>query len=125
GRADTGTARDRHSERQKSQHGNCMNRLPLRSINPNSLRGAEAHTDSRCRQSYGERESLGSPQLDRVRAAARQRTAARRATETDGARAERCVACACRPQRGNCPIAAEFKYTAAFFSSAHTALLYP
>ena len=49
---------------------------------------------SRRRHSRGERESLHSPQDDRVRDATRQRAAATRRRETDDARAER------RPVRG-------------------------
>ena len=68
-----------------------MDRRPVGTIDPNSVREAEAHTDSRRRQSRGEPESLCSPQVDRERAAARRRDTARRARETDGARAKRCV----------------------------------
>ena len=68
-----------------------MERRPLGAIDPNSVREAEAHTDSRRRQSHGEPDLLRSPQVDRERAAARRRETARRARETDGARAERCV----------------------------------
>jgi len=71
-----------------------MIRRPLGSIDPNSIRETELHTESRRRHSRGERESLHSPQLDRERDAARQRAAATRRRETDEARAERCV-CDC------------------------------
>ena len=64
-----------------------MNRRPLGSIDPNSIRETELHTECRRRHSRGERESLHSPQLDRVRDAARQRAAATRRRETDEARA--------------------------------------
>ena len=63
-----------------------MNRRPLGSIDPNSIRETELHTECRRRQ---ERESLYSPQHDRERDAARQRAAASRTRETDQARAER------------------------------------
>ena len=80
-----------------------MIRRPLGSIDPNSIRETELHTESRRRHSRGERESLHSrgereslhsPQLHRERDAARQRAAATRRRETDEARAERCV-CDC------------------------------
>ena len=71
-----------------------MIRRPFGSIDPNSIRETELHTESRRRHSRGERESLHSPQLDRERDAARQRAAATRRRETDEARAERCV-CDC------------------------------
>ena len=67
-----------------------MIRRPLGSIDPNSIRETELHTESRRRHSRGERESLHSSQHDRVRDAARQRAAATRRMETDEARAERC-----------------------------------
>ena len=63
-----------------------MNRRPLGSIDHNSIREAELHTECRRRR---ERESLYSPQNDRDRDAARQRAAATRRRETDEARAER------------------------------------
>ena len=76
-----------------------MNRRPLGSIDPNSIRETELHTECRRRR---ERESLYSPQHDRERDAARQRAAATRSRdaarqraaatrnrETDEARAER------------------------------------
>ena len=47
-----------------------MNRRPLGSIDPNSIRQTEIHTECRRRR---ERESLYSPQHDRERDAARQR----------------------------------------------------
>ena len=68
-----------------------MNRRPLGSIDPNSIRETELHTE--CRRGR-ERESLYSPQHDRERDTARQRAAATRTRETDEARAERCV-CDC------------------------------
>ena len=68
-----------------------MIRRPLGSIDPNSIRETELHTESRRRHNRGERESLHRPQLHRVRDAARQRAAATRRRETDEARAERCV----------------------------------
>ena len=71
-----------------------MIRRPLGSIDPNSIRETELHTESRRRHSRGVRESLHGPQLDRERDAARQRAAATRRRETDEARAERCV-CDC------------------------------
>ena len=71
-----------------------MIRRPFGSIDPNSIRETELHTECRRRPSRGERESLHSPQDDRVRDAARQRAAATRRRETDDARAER------RPVRG-------------------------
>ena len=71
-----------------------MIRRPFGSIDPNSIRETELHTESRRRHSRGEKESLHSPQLDRERYAARQRAAATRRRETDEARAERCV-CDC------------------------------
>ena len=63
-----------------------MIRRPFGSIDPNSIRETELHTECRRRR---ERESLYSPQHDRVRDAARQRAAATRRRETDEARAER------------------------------------
>ena len=71
-----------------------MIRPPFGSIDPNSIRETALHTESRRRNSRGERESLHSPQDDRVRDAARQRAAATRRRETDDERAER------RPVRG-------------------------
>ena len=71
-----------------------MMRRPFGSNDPNSIRETELHTECRRRHSRGERESLHSPQDDRVRDAARQRAAATRRRETDDARAER------RPVRG-------------------------
>ena len=68
-----------------------MIRRPLESIDPNSIRETEFHTESRRRHSRGVREFLHGPQLDRERDAARQRAAATRRRETDEARAERCV----------------------------------
>ena len=68
-----------------------MIRRPLGSIDPNSIRETELHTESRRRHSRGERKSLHSPQLHREREAARQRAAATRRRETDEAWAERCV----------------------------------
>ena len=68
-----------------------MIRRPFGSIDPNSIRETELHTECRRRHSRGESESLHSPQHDRVRDAARQRAAATRRMETDEARAERCV----------------------------------
>ena len=68
-----------------------MIRRPFGSIDPNSIRETELHTECRRRR---ERESLNSPQHDRERDAARQRAAATRMRETDEARAERCV-CHC------------------------------
>ena len=68
-----------------------MIRRPLGSIDPNSIREAELHTESRRSHSCGERKSLHSPQLHRERDAARQRAAATRRRDTDEARAERCV----------------------------------
>ena len=64
---------------------------PLGSIDPNSIRETELHTESTRRHSRGEGESLHSPQLHRERDAARQRAVATRRRETDEARAERCV----------------------------------
>ena len=64
---------------------------PFGSIDPNSIRETELHTESRRRHSRGERESLHSSQLDRERDAARQRASATRRRDTDEARAERCV----------------------------------
>ena len=61
-----------------------MNRRPLGSIDPNSIRQTEIHTECRRRR---ERESLYSPQHDRERDAARQRADATRTRETDEARA--------------------------------------
>ena len=63
-----------------------MNRRPLGSIDPNSIRETELDTECRRRR---ERESLYSPQHDRERDAARQRVAATRRLETDEARVER------------------------------------
>ena len=63
-----------------------MNRRPLGSIDPNSIRETELHSECRRRR---ERESLYSPQHDRGRDAARQRAAATRLRETNEARAER------------------------------------
>ena len=68
-----------------------MIRRPFGSIDPNSIRETELHTECRRRR---ERESLNSPQHDRERDAARQRAAATRMRETNEARAERCV-CHC------------------------------
>ena len=68
-----------------------MIRRPFGSIDPNSIRETELHTECRRRR---ERESLYSPQHDRERDAARQRAAATRTRETNEARAERCV-CDC------------------------------
>ena len=68
-----------------------MIRRPLGSIDPNSIRETELHTESRCRHNRGERESLHRPQIHRERDAARQRAAATRRRDTDEARAERCV----------------------------------
>ena len=65
-----------------------MNRGPLGSIDPNSIRETELDTECRRRR---ERESLNSPQHDRERDAARQRAAATRMREIDEERAERCV----------------------------------
>ena len=65
-----------------------MNRGPLGSIDPNSIRETELHTECRRRR---ERESLNSPRRDRERDAARQRAAATRMREIDEERAERCV----------------------------------
>ena len=69
-----------------------MIRRPFGSIDPNSIRETELHTECRRRR---ERESLYSPQHDRGRDAARQRAAATRTRENDEARAGRCV-CDCR-----------------------------
>ena len=66
-----------------------MIRRLLGSIDPNSIRETELHTESRRRHSRGGRASLHSPQLHRERDAARQRAAATRRRETDEARAER------------------------------------
>ena len=63
-----------------------MNRHPLGSIDPNSIRETELHSECRRRR---ERESLYSPQHDRDRDAAPQRAAATRLRETNEARAER------------------------------------
>ena len=65
-----------------------MDRRPLGSIDPNSIRETELHTECRRRR---ERESLNSPRRDRERDAARQRAAATRMREIDEERAERCV----------------------------------
>ena len=61
-----------------------MNRRPLESIDPNSIRETELHSECRRRR---ERESLYSPQYDRD--AARQRAAATRLRETNEVRAKR------------------------------------
>ena len=50
-----------------------MIRRPFGSIDPNSIRETELHTESRRRHSRGEREPLHSPQLHREKDAARQR----------------------------------------------------
>ena len=50
-----------------------MIRRPFGSIDPNSIRETELHTESRRRHSRGERESLHSPQLDTERDAAHAR----------------------------------------------------
>ena len=71
-----------------------MIRRPLGSIDPNSIRVSELHTECRRRHSRRVRESLHGPQPDRERDAVRQRAAATRRRETDEARAERCV-CDC------------------------------
>ena len=63
-----------------------MDRRPLGSIDPNSIR--ERELDAECRRRR-DRESLYSPHDDRERDAARQRAAATRRRETDEARAER------------------------------------
>jgi len=63
-----------------------MNRGPLGSIDPNSIRETELDTECRRRR---ERESLNSRQHDRERDATRQRAAATRRRETYEARAER------------------------------------
>ena len=63
-----------------------INRRQLGSIDPNSIRETELHTECRRRR---DRESLYSPRHDRERDAARQRAAATRRKETDEARAER------------------------------------
>ena len=63
-----------------------MIRRPFGSIDPNSIRETELHTECRRRR---ERESLYSPQHDRDRDAAPQRAAATRLRETNEARAER------------------------------------
>ena len=68
-----------------------MIRHPLGSIDPNSIRETELHTESRQRHNRRESESLHRPQLDRERDAARQRAAATRRRETDETRAEWCV----------------------------------
>ena len=62
-----------------------MIRRPLGSIDPNSIRETELHTES-SRHNPGERESLHRPQLHRERDAPRQRAAATRRRETDEAR---------------------------------------
>ena len=64
-----------------------MIRRPLGSIDPNSIRETELHTESSRRPSRGVRESLQGPHVDRERDAARQRAAATRRRETDEARA--------------------------------------
>ena len=51
-----------------------MIRRPFGSIDLNSIRETELHKESRRRHSRGERETLHSPQLDRERHAARQRS---------------------------------------------------
>ena len=58
-----------------------MHRRPLGLIDPNSVHEAEAHTDTRRTQSLGG-ESLRSLQLDRARAATRQRGIASRGRES-------------------------------------------
>ena len=68
-----------------------MIRRPFGSIDPNSIRETELHTECRGRHNRGERESLHRPQLHRERDAARQRAAATRMREIDEERAERCV----------------------------------
>ena len=65
-----------------------MIRRPFGSIDPNSIRETELHTECRRRR---ERESLNSPRRDRERDAARQRAAATRMREIDEERAEMCV----------------------------------
>ena len=60
-----------------------MNRRPLGSIDPNSIRETELHTESRRRHNRGERESTPRPRPHRERDAARQRAAATRRRETD------------------------------------------
>ena len=72
-----------------------MIRRPFGSIDPNSIRETELPTECRRRHIRGERESLHSPQHDRVRDAARQRAAATRRRETDEARADRSCVIAC------------------------------
>ena len=57
-----------------------MNRRPLGSIDPNSIRQTEIHTECRRRR---ERESLYSPQHDRERDAARQRHGRKGCGRTD------------------------------------------
>ena len=64
---------------------------PFGSIDPNSIRETELHTECRRSHSRGDRESRHSLQHDRERDAARQRAAATRRRVTDEARAERCV----------------------------------
>ena len=71
-----------------------MIRRPFGSIDTNSIRETELHTECRHRHSRGGRESLHSPQQDWERDAARQRAVATRRRETDETRAERC-ACDC------------------------------
>ena len=66
-----------------------MNRRPLGSIDPNSIRETELHKESRRRHNRGERESTPRPRPHRERDAARQRATATRKRETDEARAER------------------------------------
>ena len=66
-----------------------MNRRPLGSIDPNSIRETELHTEFRRRHNRGERESTPRPGPHRKRDAARQRADATRRRETDVARAER------------------------------------
>ena len=51
-----------------------MIRRPFGSIDPNSIRETELHKESRRRHSRGERETLHSPQLDRERDPARQKS---------------------------------------------------
>ena len=66
-----------------------MNRRPLGSIDPNSIRETELHTESRRGHNRRERESTPRPRPHRERDSARQRAAATRRRETDEARAER------------------------------------
>ena len=67
-----------------------MNRRPLGSIDANSIRETELHTESRRRLNRGEREFTPRPRRHRERDAACQRAAATRRRETDEARAEGC-----------------------------------